>query len=209
MLVHGSGPIQRLLSYVGRHHWGMLATALVLATGSAYAAGALPNSAGDINACYVKKGTDRGELRLLAKGKCTRQERRLVWSQQGPPGEQGAPGEPGPAGVEGPRGLVGATGEPGQPATRLFARVSGTGTLLSGSPGASAVALGGAGDYEVSWGSQNLTNCAVDATIESGAFGQGLIRRSVSPTAANKVRILTQDTAGTQINNGFAVVAFC
>lgn len=174
----------------------MLACVLVVATGGAYAAGAASGPKGQITACYVKKGTDRGDVRLLLKGKCTRKEGKVIWNQRGPAGDAG------------PRGPAGADGEEGLPATRLFARVSGAGELLSGSPGATATTLS-TGDYEVSWGSQDLTDCAVVATVSSGAFGQGLIRRSISPTATNNVRIITQATDASPLNNGFDVAAFC
>ena len=61
-------------------------------------------------------------MRLLVSGKCTRAERKILWNQQGPPGEQGEPGaqgqqgEPGTQGQQGQQGQQGAQGDPG-PAT--------------------------------------------------------------------------------------------
>jgi hypothetical protein len=70
----------------------------------------------EIRACANRQ---TGALRLLASGKCTRQERLVVWSQtgaegsQGPAGEPGAPGPEGSAGPSGPPGPAGPAGPPG------------------------------------------------------------------------------------------------
>jgi hypothetical protein len=72
--------------------------------GGAVAIGADANKAGEIRACYVKTGTDQGAVRLLVKGRCTRRERKITWSQRGPIGPQG---------VQGQRGLSGPSGSDG------------------------------------------------------------------------------------------------
>jgi hypothetical protein len=70
----------------------------------------------EIRACANRQ---TGALRLLASGKCTRQERLVVWSQtgaegpEGPAGEPGAPGPQGSAGPSGPPGPAGPAGPPG------------------------------------------------------------------------------------------------
>jgi hypothetical protein len=67
----------------------------------------------EIRACANRQ---TGQLRLLASGKCTRQERLVVWSQEGPegePGPTGAVGPSGPAGPTGPPGPAGPVGPPG------------------------------------------------------------------------------------------------
>lgn len=69
----------------------------------------------EIRACANKR---TGELRLLRSGKCTRQERLVVWSQigaEGPQGPAGEPGAPGPEGSTGPSGPPGPTGPAGPP----------------------------------------------------------------------------------------------
>jgi hypothetical protein len=106
--------LQRLVSYIRRHHWGLLATALVLVSGGAYAAGAIPGPGGEIDACYAKSGDQKGALRLLVKGDCTRHERPITWNQQG---TQGLPGQDG--GV-GDTGATGKTGPPGSAAASLL-----------------------------------------------------------------------------------------
>ena len=85
--------------------------AFAMIGGGAVAIGGVTNSEGEIQACFDKKGADQGEVRLLVKGKCTSQERKITWSQQGPVGPQGqqgglgAPGEQGPPGpASGPAG---------------------------------------------------------------------------------------------------------
>lgn len=68
------------------------ATAFVaVLVGGAVAIGALPDSKGRINACYVKSGERKGEVRLLVSGtRCRSGEKKLSWNQEGPPGENGA-----------------------------------------------------------------------------------------------------------------------
>jgi len=74
---------------------------------------AIAANATQIRACANRQ---TGALRLLASGKCTRQERLVVWSKdgpEGPPGPAGGPGAPGPEGSAGPSGPAGPTGPPG------------------------------------------------------------------------------------------------
>ena len=67
------------------------ATAFVAAlVGGAVAIGALPDSKGRINACYVKHGERKGDVRLLVSGRCRSGERKVSWNQRGPRGESGA-----------------------------------------------------------------------------------------------------------------------
>lgn len=85
---------------------GHLSYANVMATVAAFAAigggavaiGGVVTPDGQIQACYDRKGKDRGEVRLLVRGKCTRGEKPIAWNEQGPPGD---PGDPGPAGAPG------------------------------------------------------------------------------------------------------------
>jgi hypothetical protein len=76
--------------------------------GGAYAAvSAIPDRNGVIHGCYKKK---KGNLRLVASGKCSRRERAIAFNQRGPRGPAGARG---PRGLQGNRGIAGATGLPG------------------------------------------------------------------------------------------------
>lgn len=66
------------------------ATAFVaVLVGGAVAIGALPDSKGRINACYVKHGERKGDVRLLVSGRCRSGEQRVSWNQRGPQGEPG------------------------------------------------------------------------------------------------------------------------
>jgi hypothetical protein len=85
----------------------VLAGALALSGGIGVATGAIPSSAGTIDACYAKSG---GGLRVIDKAAgqhCKAGEKALKWNQKG---EQGLPG---PAGVPGAPGSNGAPGAPG------------------------------------------------------------------------------------------------
>lgn len=88
-----------------RSQWvGFVALCVAIGGGAAALAG-VTNQQGEIQACFDKKGADQGEVRLLVKGKCTRQERMITWSQRGPVGPPGTPGPVGPAGpAAGPAG---------------------------------------------------------------------------------------------------------
>lgn len=73
--------------------------AFVVLGGGGVAISAVINEQGEITGCYVKRGENRGDLRLLVKGKCSPKEKEIVWNQRGVPGEQGPPGTAtGPAG---------------------------------------------------------------------------------------------------------------
>ncbi len=67
---------------------------------------------GRIRACYVKRGRGRGRIRLLVRGRCRRNERKLVWNRRGRRGPRGRAGAAGLAGAVGPRGAQGAPGAP-------------------------------------------------------------------------------------------------
>ncbi len=76
--------------------------AVVLAAGG-FAVAAIPDKSGKVNACYRKK---TGTLRVVSSSRkrCRRGERKLAWSQKGPPGPTG------PKGASGD--VVGFTGSP-------------------------------------------------------------------------------------------------
>jgi hypothetical protein len=81
--------------------------ALVLAT-TGFAVAAIPGSGGTITGCYHKK---KGNLRVLDAGrKCLKGERKLAWSQTGPPGAVGAKGDTGAKGDPGGAWSAGSAG---------------------------------------------------------------------------------------------------
>lgn len=117
------------------------------------------------------------------------------------------------AALRGAAGAKGDKGDAGTPATRMFARVAANGTLLSGSAGAVVTKLAGSGDYEVRWGSDDMSKCAAVATIDDDVVGLAVAHRSASPSAANEVRIITQysleATGHPPTDFGFDVAVFC
>lgn len=63
----------------------------------------------EIRGCVIKRGAERGQLRVVTKGKCKpKRERALTWNQRGP------------AGARGPAGSTGLTGPPGSPASGML-----------------------------------------------------------------------------------------
>jgi hypothetical protein len=85
--------------------------ALIVAT-SGVAVAAIPSSSGVITGCYNAGSNPSGQLRLIdveGGAKCTRNERQISWSQQGPPGADGTDGTDGTDGADGVDGVNGAT----------------------------------------------------------------------------------------------------
>jgi hypothetical protein len=76
----------------------LLALFVALGAGT-FAVGAIPGKDGQVTACYAKRG---GALRVIdgekKKAKCRKGEKKIAWSQQGPPGIPGAQGTQGPGG---------------------------------------------------------------------------------------------------------------
>jgi hypothetical protein len=109
-----------MLGSLGRHVRRNLvayaAIAVAILGGGAYAFGAIPNRSGAIEACFVKSGTHRGQVRLLVTGGCRRGEKRVAWNQRGTRGVQGIQGIQGSQGSQGPQGAQGLQGAQG-PAT--------------------------------------------------------------------------------------------
>jgi outer membrane murein-binding lipoprotein Lpp len=68
---------------------------------------------GKITVCVARKGPAKGLMRM-AKKRCKRGEKKVVWKKKGAPGPAGAPGAPGSPGAKGEQGLPGEQGPPGQ-----------------------------------------------------------------------------------------------
>jgi hypothetical protein len=106
--------------YIARHHLGLLALFVALG-GTSYALTGTGGGPSQIRACVSKAD---GSLRAIARGRCKRGERLLVWNREGPPGSPGAAGAAGAIGATGPTGpagsgaalepwhIVGTVGEP-------------------------------------------------------------------------------------------------
>jgi hypothetical protein len=90
------------------------AAVLVLAAGIGVASAGIPSGGGKISGCYAKKG---GALRVVSAGKsCRKNEKGLVWNQQGPKGDPGTAeqsGSGGNSGQKGGQGQAGAKGDKG------------------------------------------------------------------------------------------------
>jgi len=121
---------------------------------------------------------------------------------QGPQGLKGDKGDPGTNGTNGTNGTTGA------PATKYFARIAATGSLINGSTGASSTR--DASGYHVRFaGVTNFTTCAVMALPESDGGPPGELRRS---TAANSDEVLIRhyDSGGAATPDyAFNIVVFC
>jgi hypothetical protein len=115
-----------------------------------------------------------------------------------PRGPQGAQGVPGVPGVP---GSPGAQGVPGTPATRLWAYVSGTGTLRGGS-GVVASSRLSLGNFSVTF-NQSIVNCAATASYqrETNDTSYNVSNHfSVTRTSTTAFRIYTWNSA---INDSF------
>jgi hypothetical protein len=191
--------------------------------GGAGALAALPDSSGQITACYVPKDVTKtvrqggrrikkvlkkkGAVRMLVTGtKCAKGESKLVWNQRGPQGIQGL------------QGLQGLQGIEGAPATRLFAYVQDDGSSnakIPYGPGATGVTEGAVGAYTVTF-NRSLDNCTAFA---QPGYGRPNIGSSAAPPAVALVSILsggqvnivfvpTNDTAPAS-DTSFMLAVFC
>lgn len=134
--------LTKIARYVARHHWGMIATFLVLG-GVAYAAGTAARSR--IQACVESK---TGVIRLAAKGRCPAGERSLTWGKVGPAGPVGPSGGVGPSDVYFSHDVFTYIGTQDSvtvsvPAGSYSVQASCTAGLLGPTPGTSAPRLSG------------------------------------------------------------------
>lgn len=107
--------LEAIYSHLRGQWMGALALFLVLG-GGAVALGAVISGKGEIKACYDKAGANQGEVRLLVKGKCTRQEKAISWNQKGVAGPQGPAGSP-----DGGQAILGKLGSVDGPGSGLDA----------------------------------------------------------------------------------------
>jgi hypothetical protein len=121
----------------------------------------------ELRACANR---DTGALRLLTEGRCSKRERLIMWSQQGPkgdPGSQGEPGERGPqgeSGSQGPTGATGARGPVGEPAPS-YRLIDSDGNDLG------AVLGTDSGSFNVLQGNALIRYVSIGVIISTSTFG--------------------------------------
>jgi hypothetical protein len=181
--------------------WAVAALAVAVFAGAGYAA--IPDSGGDIHACYDKVS---GQMRIFdsetnTPKKCGAKEAELSWNQQG---IQGAPG---------PQGEQGEQGEPGPPGpapASLWAVYQGNGfdRLLRASH-ATGVSRGGDLRVTVTF-DQDVSKCAYLATpLAPGASNSLAPTAGPDPNDPHKVIVATQFPDSTIVDSGFSLAVFC
>ena len=200
----------------------ILALFIVLG-GVSYAAVTGVTSTGVITGCYQKK---TGTLRVIrGKQKCaSKSEIALSWNQQGIPGTPGAPGTRGEGGasgakgetgaqgaqgaqgIQGVQGVQGAQGVAGTPATKLFASVGSTGTLLASSGVVGSVNHPGAGEYKITF-NQEVGKCVPVATVSTASVAD-FIRTRIEANGLVTV-FVTEHNGITETNAAFYLAVFC
>lgn len=161
---------------------------------------AIPAPDGTIRSCYNKKN---GRLRVVDEGAaCKPKEIVLTWAQAGAPGPTGAAGQ------------TGETGAAGEPATRLWAVVSSSGTLkrASGVAVATGTSLASAGNTRTIPFDRDIRGCAVVATIAGADVNEGVSSAIITAalTGPQSVQVRMTDPDGSGINNQtFHLAVFC
>jgi hypothetical protein len=111
-----------------------------------------------------------------------------------------------PAGPQGPAGAQGPAGPAGEPATRLWAKVSSTGALLTAS-GATAASRTATGFFDVTF-NRSVAECMPLATL--GADAVFYIPRPIALTVSGStVRVRIIDVSGAASDAGFYLGVFC
>ena len=122
------------------------------------AVAAIPDRLGVIHACYKSRG---GALRVVGGTKCNRGEKSLSWNQKG------------------------KQGNPGTPATNLWAAVNGdTGAIVrsKGTTGSSKDATPD-GSYKITF-NRDVTGCSAQATIGTATAADGALNNDIDATVA-------------------------
>jgi hypothetical protein len=169
---------------------------LVLGGATAYAASGGPGRTGDsstptqVRLCAVKQ---TGDLRLLTRGSCTKNERPLTLSAQGPAGPAGAQG---PKGEQGPRGERGPSGTVTSPDGRFSVTATDQGIVLAGPSG--ALTFDGT---QLSTGSSLAISTGAGLTVQSGtglsvSSGSTLALVSTLSTSITSGTTMTQQAGG-------------
>jgi hypothetical protein len=120
----------------------------------------------------------------------------------GPPGPKGADGLPGAAGTAGPKG------DKGDAATKLFAVVGASGSLIKSS-GVATLVKPATGLYEITF-NQDIRECATVASPGSaGSLPSGQAASASTPPPGAKVTVRTFDSNGNDDDLGFTLAVFC
>ena len=184
-----------------------------------FAAAAIPDDDGTINACRMLKS---GKLRVVANpDSCRPKERKLAWNIRGPkgdagpagvpgtqgrPGEQGETGEPGAAGPPGPAGPQGPKGDPGA-GLSSFEALNGLACRFEGDQGAIQIEYDADGQAEITCvtasappgGPARLTVNEFSTGV-TGALGNEFVEIANSGDAAADVggfKLIYRSAAGT------------
>jgi hypothetical protein len=195
-----------------RSQWaGFLALFLVVAGGSAWAAGELGKN--DVASKHIKRGAVKtSDLAInavvsekVANGSLKQEDFGADELPVGPQGPEGPQGSQGPQGQQGP---------PGEPATRLWATVRANGTIIDRSDPAIQVASFNAtdSDYFIDFG-RDISDCAASVQIgdlENNVFvipGLVIVTRSAPTRLGVDLRTTAGNDAGAA--NPFSVMVFC
>jgi len=116
-----------------------------------------------------------------------------------PSGPQGPKGDKGDTGTQGPKGDTGAS------ATKLWAVVSSTGSLVHSSGATNSEKLLLNGTYEVDF-NQDVSGCVFEATP---SLGFSLIYAEPRTAKPDGVYVGTANTSGTLTNHAFNLAVFC
>jgi hypothetical protein len=116
---------------------------------------------------------------------------------------------PGPQGDRGPEGPVEARGDPGEPATTLWAVVGANGAIVrgSGTAGARRVAVG---SYEITFGvpiAECATLVALAAPDGTGSTATG--QAGASSGNDTVVKVETETSTGTNADRAFQLAVLC
>lgn len=183
---------------------GGVVALMVAGAGAGYALA----SGTTIHACAAQRG---GALRLA--NKCSRGERAVEWSVQGPPGPRGAPGANGKNGTNGRNGTNGTSPatvwadvgvSAAHPTGAIFAG-SGATSVSNPTTGALEITFDQAVDQEPTPGSYEPL-CAYQATP---LFGDVEVPTVGLGPGTNTLTVATYNTSGELANGAVSVTVIC
>jgi hypothetical protein len=171
---------------------GLLALFVALG-GTGYAVvSSIPDSKGVFHACVKTKS---GTLRLVAaKAKCRKGEKRVRWSQTGPPGNAGtagADGAPGATGGQGVQGVQGPTGLTGPAGTTVILRARSGAAGGGGGGGSDTVITSDASPATIPLTSTSFAQKAAQDAIVHGSATVQVPGATACESAAGVPGVLT------------------